>query len=173
MAENAADVGCFADLGTTPQDVITLPYREDELVVVVPRRHALASRKKLSTREVLEHYLIGLQTGSYINMQLLRYGSEHSVPVKFRMQVNSYDAVCLMVESDMGIGILPVSLARRYARTMGIRVVALDAPWAQRKLNLCIRSYEALPVAARKLVDHLCPSAQALVASAGATRAPR
>ncbi|MFS8977861.1 LysR family transcriptional regulator [Cupriavidus necator] len=173
VAENAADVGCFADLGTTPQDVITLPYREDELVVVVPRRHALASRKKLSTREVLEHYLIGLQTGSYINMQLLRYGSEHSVPVKFRMQVNSYDAVCLMVESDMGIGILPVSLARRYARTMGIRVVALDAPWAHRKLNLCIRSYEALPVAARKLVDHLCPPAQALVAYAGATRAPR
>ncbi|WP_346769582.1 hypothetical protein [Cupriavidus oxalaticus] len=52
------------------------------------------------------------------------------------MQVYSYDAGCLMVKADMGIGILPVSLARRYARTMGIRVVTLDAPWAHRKLKI-------------------------------------
>lgn len=167
VAENAADIGCFADLGTSPQGVITLPYREDDLVVVVSRRHALASRKKLTTTEVLDHYLIGLQTGSYINMQLLRFASEHGIPVKFRMQVNSYDAVCLMVEADMGIGILPISLARRYAKTLAIRVIAFDAPWAHRKLNLCIRSYEGLPVAARQLVDHLCPSAQAIVGAAG------
>ncbi|CAG2157894.1 HTH-type transcriptional activator CmpR [Cupriavidus yeoncheonensis] len=171
VAENAADIGCFADLGAAPHGVVTLPYREDDLVVVVSRGHRLARRKKLAAPEVLEHYLIGLQTGSYINMQLLRVAGQLGVPVKFRMQVNSYDAVCLMVESDMGIGILPVSLARRYAKTIGISVVGLDAPWAHRKLNLCIRSYEGLPVAARQLVDHLCPTAHAIVAAAGATRA--
>ena len=169
VAENAADIGCFADLGTASHEVITLPYREDELVVVVATGHALARRKRVAAPELLDHFLIGLQTGSYINMQLLRVAGELGVPVKFRMQVNSYDAVCLMVESDMGIGILPISLARRYAKTLRIRVVGLDAPWALRKLNLCIRSYEGLPVAARQLVDHLCPSAPAIVA--GATRA--
>ncbi|WP_346769583.1 hypothetical protein [Cupriavidus oxalaticus] len=53
--------------------MIVLPYREDDLVVVMSRHHALASRKKLTTHEVLGNYFIGLQTGSYINMQLLRY----------------------------------------------------------------------------------------------------
>lgn len=167
VAENSADIGCFADLGTTPQGVLTLPYREDDLVVVVPRHHALASRKKLTTPDLLNHYLIGLQTGSYINLQLLRVASEHGTPVKFRMQVNSYDAVCLMVEAGMGIGILPVNLARRYARILGIRVIRFDAPWAHRHLKLGIRSYEGLSMAARQLVDHLCPSARAIVAEAG------
>lgn len=171
VADNSADIGCFADLGTTPQGVLTLPYREDDLVVVLPRHHALASRKKLTTPDLLDHFLIGLQTGSYINLQLLRVASEHGVPVKFRMQVNSYDAVCLMVEAGMGIGILPVNLARRYARILGIRVIRLDAPWAHRQLKLCIRSYEGLPMAARQLVGHLCPSARAIVAEAGERRA--
>jgi DNA-binding transcriptional LysR family regulator len=75
VAENAADIGCFADLGKVPHDVITLS-REDELVVVVPKDHALARRKKLVPAEVLEHYVIGLQTGSYINLQLLRTAGE-------------------------------------------------------------------------------------------------
>ncbi|QBY56235.1 LysR family transcriptional regulator [Cupriavidus oxalaticus] len=171
VSENEADVGCFADLGKAPHGLLILPYREDDLVVVVPRHHPLASRKKLTTPDLLDHYMIGLQTGSYINLQLSRLASEHGKPVKFRMQVNSYDAVCLMVESKMGIGILPERLARRYSRILGVRMIALDAPWSHRKLNLCVRSYEGLPVAARQLVDHLCPSAQVLAADAGAIRA--
>ncbi|MGO4327204.1 LysR family transcriptional regulator [Cupriavidus sp. 2TAF22] len=164
VAENAADVGFYADLGSQPQNVLTLPYREDQLVVVVPAGHPLGGRKWLTSAELLEHYLIGLQTGSFINLQLMRAAGELGVPVRFRMQVNSYDAVCLMVESRMGIGILPKSLAQRYARVLKIRPVGLKEPWARRKLNLCIRSYDSLPVAARLLVDHLCPSARALAA---------
>ncbi|MGO4303617.1 LysR family transcriptional regulator [Cupriavidus sp. RAF12] len=165
VAENAADIGCYADVGSVPPNVITLPYREDHLVVVMSKGNPMARRKRLTTEELLRHYLIGLQTGSYINLQLLRIAGELGMPVKFRMQVNSYDAVCLMVEADMGIGILPVSLAQRYARTLGIRIVDLDAPWADRKLNLCIRTYDGLPVAARLLVDHLCPTAAAIAAA--------
>ncbi|AGW90533.1 MULTISPECIES: LysR family transcriptional regulator [Cupriavidus] len=169
VAENAADIGCYAEVGGHQHDVITLPYREDQLVVVVPKGSPLGRRKKLNTAELLGHHLIGLQTGSYINLQLQRIAGELGVPVKFRMQVNSYDAVCLMVESNMGIGILPVSLARRYARTLGIRAIGLDAPWAQRRLNLCIRSYDGLPVAARLLVDHLCPAARSIAAATRST----
>ncbi|GAB7542291.1 LysR family transcriptional regulator [Cupriavidus sp. 8B] len=160
VAENAADIGFYADLGGQPQNVITQAYREDQLVAVLPVGHPLGIRKWLTTPDLLEHYLIGLQTGSFINLQLMRTAGQLGVPVKFRMQVNSYDAVCLMVESKMGIGILPKSLAQRYARILRIRPVGLKEPWACRKLNLCFRSYDSLPVAARLLVDHLCPSAR-------------
>lgn len=155
VAQNAADIGFYADLGGRPEGIVSLPYREDELVVVVPVGHALGRRKSLTTPELLEHHLIGLETGSFINLQLIKASSELGVPVKFRMQVNSYDAVCLMVEAKMGLGILPKKLALRYAKVLGIKPVALKEPWASRKLNICIRSYESLPVAARLLVDHL------------------
>lgn len=155
VAQNAADIGFYADLGGHPDGVVTLPYREDELVVVVPNGHAFSKRKSLTINELLESHLIGLETGSFINLQLIKASGELGVPVKFRMQVNSYDAVCLMVEAKMGLGILPKKLALRYAKVLGIKLVALKEPWAKRKLNICIRSYESLPVAARLLVDHL------------------
>jgi hypothetical protein len=37
----------------------------------------------------------------------------------------------------------------------GIRSVALDDAWAHRELQMCVRSYDALPVAAKLLFDHL------------------
>jgi DNA-binding transcriptional LysR family regulator len=155
VAQNAADIGIYADLGTQPEGVSILPYREDHLVVVAPQHHTLGRRASLTTAELLEHHVIGLQTGSFINLQLIKTSSELGLPVKFRMQVNSYDAVCLMVEANMGLGVLPRRLAQRYAKTFGIKLVPLNASWAARKLNICIRSYESLPVAARLLVDHL------------------
>jgi hypothetical protein len=45
----------------------------------------------------------------------------------------------------------------RYASTFGIDLNALDAPWGDRKLNICIRSFESLPAAARLLIGHLQP----------------
>jgi DNA-binding transcriptional LysR family regulator len=138
-----------------------MPYREDHLVVVAPHRHALGRRASLTTADLLEHHLIGLQTGSFINLQLIKASSELGLPVKFRMQVNSFDAVCLMVEANMGLGILPKRLAERYAKTFAINLVPLSAAWAVRKLNICIRSYDSLPVAARLLVNHLQQTANA------------
>lgn len=155
VAENAADIGFYADLGVETNGLVTLPYREDELMVIVPPGHALCRRKFVTTPELLEHHLIGLETGSFINLQLLKAAGELGLPVKFRMQVNSYDAVCLMVEAGMGLGILPKLLAHRYSKALRIKPIALKEPWARRKLNICIRSNDSLSIAARLLVDHL------------------
>ena len=36
-----------------------------------------------------------------------------------------------------------------------VRMVGLDEPWVERTLAIILRSYEALPAAARRFVDHL------------------
>ena len=46
-------------------------------------------------------------------------------------------------------------MAQPLAKSLGIAVVALTDEWARRQLALCVRSYAALPVAARLLVDSL------------------
>ena len=158
VAENAADIGFYADLGTEPQGIVTLPYREDEPMVVIPRGHALSSREFLTAAELLEHHLIGLQTGSFINLQLMKAAGNLGVPVKFRMQVNSFDAVCLMVEAEMGLGVVPKLLAQSYAKALRIEPIPLKESWGTRRLKICIRSYESLSVAAKLLVDHLQPT---------------
>src|SRR5262249_56081445 len=75
--------------------------------------------------------------------------------LRLRVQLRSFDAVCRMVECNVGIGIVPETTARRVARTMAIVGVALIDPWAARELKICIRSLDELPPYARQLVEHL------------------
>ena len=69
--------------------------------------------------------------------------------------MTSYDALCVMVGAGLGIGLLPEALARLNARMLGIRAIRLEDAWAGRELRICVRAFDALPVAARLLVNHL------------------
>jgi DNA-binding transcriptional LysR family regulator len=71
------------------------------------------------------------------------------------VQLRSFDAVCQLVECNVGIGIVPETTAHRVARTMAIAVVALTDAWAMRELMICIRRLSDLPPYARQLVEHL------------------
>jgi len=76
-------------------------------------------------------------------------------PLRLRVQLRSFDAVCRLVECNVGIGIVPETTARRVMGTMAIIPVALTDPWAVRELTICIRSFDELPPYARQLVEHL------------------
>ena len=72
-----------------------------------------------------------------------------------RIQVTSYDALCLMVNAGLGVGVMPRVSAALYQGTLAIRTVTLNEPWAERRLALCVRSEESLSSVARLLVEHL------------------
>ena len=154
VAENAADVGIL-NHGSYGEQVTLLPYREDELVVVVPTGHALARRRGLKLADILPFDLVGMHPGSAINNLLIRQAAELEVPLKLRIQVTSYDAQCLMVAAGLGVGVLPFGSAQIYRGALALRTIPLTEPWAKRKLSLCVRSLESLSSVARLLVDHL------------------
>ena len=154
VAENAADVGILNE-GSYGDKVRLLPYREDELVLVVPAGHALARRKNVRLAEALPYDRVATHPGSAIHNQLVRAAAEAGAPLKLRMQVTAYDALCLMVAAGLGLGVMPRGSAQLYREALAIRLVALDEPWAQRRLMLCLRADETPTGVARLLVDHL------------------
>ena len=95
--------------------------------------------------------------------------------LKLRIQVSSFEAACRMIEAGVGIGVLPDSAARRHAQHMAIRIVPLEDAWSLRSLQICVRSFEGLPVFARDLVALLTQDAQqsAGVQAAQAEAGPR
>jgi DNA-binding transcriptional LysR family regulator len=80
-------------------------------------------------------------------------------PLRLRVQLRSFDAVCRLVESNVGIGIVPETTARQAAKTMAIAAVVLTDPWAVRELTICVRQLSELPPYTRRLVEHLRASA--------------
>jgi DNA-binding transcriptional LysR family regulator len=55
----------------------------------------------------------------------------------------------------LGIGVLPAEIARRYAQIFDVKTIPIKEEWAKRKLQICVRSFDALPTAAKLFVTHL------------------
>lgn len=155
VAQNAADFGIL-NAGHYGAELTYLPYRTDELVLVAPTGHPLAAQTQVRMQQALAYDFVGAHTGSALNALLTRSAAQLGLPLKLRIQVTSYDALCLMVAAGLGVGVLPRQSAALYAGTLGMAVLALQEPWAQRQLVLALRSYQGLAPAARALVDHCC-----------------
>jgi DNA-binding transcriptional LysR family regulator len=155
VACNAAEVGLYVHGSNSLEGLVSLPYRRDELVVVVPDDHPLAAKSEVRLAQTLEHDFVGLHTGSQINQQVLRAAEKLGHTVRSRMQVTSYDALSLMVEAGMGIALMPRLVGQRYSRIHKLRVLTLLEPWAEREIRICVRSIESLSPAARLFVEHI------------------
>ena len=108
-------------------------------MLVVARDHPLAQRTRIGFAEVLDHDFVGLDRASAIQRFLASKASAHGRPLRLRVQLRSFDAVCRLVECNVGVGIVPETTARRAAKTMAIKAVELTDPWALRDLTICIR----------------------------------
>ena len=104
---------------------------------------------------MLGYDFVGLDRSSALQRFLAGKAARIGQPLRLRVQLRSFDAVCRMVEAGVGLGIVPETTARRAARIMTIGLVDLADPWAARDLTLCIRSLKDLPPSARQLVAHL------------------
>lgn len=154
VAENVADVGVYTAFDHD-DGVQSLPYRRDQLCLVVQKDHRLVRQRRIWFADLLDEPFVGLRTGSAINLLLSAQAARLGRSLKFRIQVTGFDALCLMVQQGLGIGIAPEGVVRLYASALGIRKVNLSDPWAQRELRIAVRNVDNLPAAARRLIEHL------------------
>src|ERR1700687_4082464 len=145
IAEGVADLGIVA--GTVDvSSLATYPFRKDRFVLVVAREHPLAKRTKLAFAQVLDHDFVGLDRASALQRFLADKAARIGQPLRLRVQLRSFDAVCRLVESNVGVGVVPETTARRVARAMAIVAVPLTDPWAVRELTIFIRKFKDLPI---------------------------
>jgi DNA-binding transcriptional LysR family regulator len=152
IEDNTADIGIFTQV-PHGDNIEVYPFRNDDLVLIVPQGHPLAGRSSVTFADTIDFEYVGLHVGSSLNFQLVRAASDLGRSLKLRIQVSGYDAQCLMVEAGLGIGILPRDSLHTYS-ALKLHSIALDEPWAHRQLQIAVRSYDALPVAAKLLFDH-------------------
>ena len=152
VATGSADLGIFSDnipaagLESEVCDV-------DLLVLLLPRGHALARRKRIRFREALGHDFIGLERSASLQRLLGSAAETLGGTLKVRVQVRSFDAMCRMVALGIGIGVLPRAAAMPHITSMRLAHVRLDESWAERRLLLGCRSFTALSKPARVLAE--------------------
>jgi DNA-binding transcriptional LysR family regulator len=154
VAEGVADIGIVA--GTVEMGALeTYAFRSDRFVVVTAANHPLARKARVSFAEVLAYEFVGLDRASSLQRFLAAKATREGQPLRLRVQLRSFDAVCRMVERGVGVGIVPQTTAHRAAKTMGLGIVALTDDWALRELRICVRALADLRPFARELVESL------------------
>ena len=154
IAEGVGDIGIVA--GTVDTGALeTYPFRKDKFVLVVSRGHPLAGKKSVPFAETLDQNFVGIDRSAAIQRFLADKAARIGKTLRLRIQLRSFDAVCRLVESNVGIGIVPETTARRAAKTIDIHIVPLADPWAVRELTICVRDLAQLPIFARELVTHM------------------
>jgi DNA-binding transcriptional LysR family regulator len=155
VSDGLADLGIVSDTART-EGLEVRAYRDDRLVLVAPAGHALAQQQdEVGFAEVLDFDHVGLDEGSAIHAFLAQIARGLNRSIKLRIQVGNFEAACRMVEADVGVSVMPESVARRHGRSMAVRVRPLRDAWSRRNLQICARSFDELPGFAKDLVELL------------------
>lgn len=154
VADGSTDVGIV--VGATPDPNLEfIPYRKDRLVLVAASGHPLAKESAVAFADTLNNDYVGLSEWSAIHPFLVQAAQALGRTFKFRIEVGNFEALCRMIETGVGIGVIPESVALRFSRVLNISIVPLTDEWSVRQLQICVRDRNALPAFAQELVNML------------------
>ncbi|WP_250535091.1 LysR family transcriptional regulator [Caballeronia sp. AZ10_KS36] len=154
VLDSLVDLGiCSGDADT--RGLESTHYRHDRLIIVTPGDHPLARRECVSFADTLDFDHIGLHSASSINARTHLAARQAGKPLRLRIHVPGFDAVCRMVQAGMGVGVLPLAVFEAMGRQLGLAAVPLDEAWAARSLIIVVRDAAALSPVSRLLYDHL------------------
>ncbi|MGE0797917.1 MAG: LysR substrate-binding domain-containing protein [Lautropia sp.] len=148
VTDGRAEIGIFA--GTTPTwSLQTTVCDRHSLVAIALRTHPLARRRKVRFEELLDHDFVGLTRGTALQLQVAAEAARLNKPLRLRVQVRSYDAVCKIVAVGLGVSLVPEQVGRLLAAPLGLATIALDEPWVDRQLVAAVRTLTDLSPAGR------------------------
>ena len=156
QAVQAGDIDIGVLDGNIPlQDVVSLPFRHDRLVLFVPADHPLAARGHCLFREALGFPFVGMPAERAMQRFVEEMATLLGKPLTVRVRAPSFFAIAQLVAQKAGVAVLPQAAAQRHRESLPAAIVTLDDAWATRELRLCVRSLEGLSSQARQLVAYL------------------
>jgi DNA-binding transcriptional LysR family regulator len=159
VSEGQVDVGIVAGPVRT-EALQALPYRSDRVTLVVANEHELAGESSVPFARTLDYDHVSLNEASALRAFLRQVSGAMHRTLRTRIEVGNFETACRMIEANIGVGIVPLSSARRHAERLAIRIVPLEDDWSLRQQLVVVRQLESLPAFGRDLVDLLIEDAR-------------
>jgi len=120
----------------TEEGLLQVPVGSDELVLLVPPTHALATRRQVAMADVAPEPVVAHNDPSPARERVLRLFEEHHVPLRMVISLPSLDGIKRAVELNLGVALLP----RRCAITeiASGRLVAVPVAGVSRKREVML-----------------------------------
>lgn len=154
IAAGLAEAGIVSD-AVEVQGLTLQPVAKDHLVLIVPSGHHLASHSKVRLTEVISEPFVGLAPGNALQDHIDDHARSAGHSLALRIRMKTFEGLCDMVAHGVGLGVIPQSIASRYRRRHGYRILTLGDEWAKRHLCLCYGNWQALSLPMQSLMIHL------------------
>ena len=154
LLEGRADLG-IVDLINPPPGLVFQDFFKDTLMLVVPAQHHLAKRKNLALKDALDEDFITLTDGTSLSNRLMAAAAEAGLPIRIRMRMRGFDAVCRMVAAGLGVGVLPLEAVAPQRAFLPIKIIPLLDAWANRTHRVAYRTGLLPSPASQTLVEAL------------------
>ena len=110
---HAGDIDmAFVSLPVEARSIETELLSQDQLVAIASPRHPLASQRVISAFALAGEKLILSERGGNTRRLIEEFFADAGLKPKVAMELSRQAAIINMVESDMGVGIVPLSTAR-------------------------------------------------------------
>lgn len=166
LREGEADFAVGPMFDASP-DIVFHPLVTYEPVLITRRDHPLASRKRITLKDIARYPLIlppkSLSTHNVVEAVFAQQELEHDV----KLEVGGYDVIKRYVELGLGISIV---MSHCLSGADQLHTVALSRYFPKRTYGVVLRKGKALSPAAKRFVEMLCREGKA---GPAASRRPR
>jgi DNA-binding transcriptional LysR family regulator len=129
-------------------------FASDRVVAVVSQRHPWVERESVGFAELMEQPLIALNQGSsmrdFVGEKVTSMGLP---PIQPRVEVGSFDAMCLLVAAGIGVALAGESVVLRYRSRHAIALLPLHDVWGFRQRYVVVRDGVAAPPYLTRLAE--------------------
>ena len=134
----------------THAELDTVFLEQDRLLVVLPEGHPLAEYRKIPVSALCEEPFMLLEKGAKAEVSEI-FERSHLTP---KVHFTTWDdyAIMSMVESGLGISVLPELILKRCA--YDIEIKSLEEPFI-REMGIIMKDRERLPIAVKRLLKYL------------------
>ena len=148
IVEGRVDCGFLRLPAVRPMDSIFL--ENDELKAIIPKDHPMAECEKFPIEKLCEEKFMLLEKGARAEISELFERNELEPDV----HCTTWDdyAVMSMVESGLGVSILPELILKRVPYAIAAKSLDVEA---FRKIGFCVKDMKTVPHVVRKFMEYL------------------
>lgn len=149
-----------ADFGITSYPAATrslaaIPWRNEELVVVVPPGHKLASRERVPLEALRGESVVAFQQGLNIRAEIDRALELRNVEIVIPFEFDNIETIKRAVEVGSGVSILPEPTVAREIAAETLVALPLSGQQLLRPLGFVYRRDRELSATAKQFIDYL------------------
>jgi DNA-binding transcriptional LysR family regulator len=138
--------------------IVTVPFRHDELVLVVPPEDPLAEMHKVSVKDLIGQHFVGYERDIATRKASDRILHEHGVKPRSTMEFDNIETIKRAVEISQGIAIVPRSTVVNETARGSLKLIEFTEGPFMRPLAIIHKRGRELSPAVNKFIEVLTTS---------------